>query len=590
MIYIKILASALLAYTILGVNPVHSKEYWVKAGSSGDGQSKQSPSARLQPLLASAHRGDMFHVAQGEYNGRDLTGEFSIDVPELTLIGGYNDDFSTRNPFKYPTVLKRKKGVRTNYTNVVGGIIGQKPDAHKNGQVFSASGLIIDGFFLDGTSRNVYSGPGPHLGQGGSWKEPLMKMTSATEFSTANMKIRNSVFVNGYYQGIYVKWQGDQNEVTNNLFVNCSIAGIDATGALPQRSGTGGQYPETKLLVKNNTIAAFYSHDKAQMAHGFKAGSNGMNRVENNVFAYLSQPASGVVRNSNTSVIGNVFWFTNDAEKLLRDQDIVNSSAGSNDDEEEEEEEGSLDNVALTSGNLNQAPGFTKTMDPEFFNALTSFGIVYNKFKQEPMNKVRTTLGMTARESGRGFDGHPEYAAFMRPYPTEDLAAIPTAFVSDIKGKGIRIDGPFETYTPRTEWQKLAGAVAGKKIEYQEIKWQDLKGKTNAQNLDGKKVKFKVGFNPNKIGSSAFKLNGINAVNYIALELRMPGSSNENVSQKIMAYTVQGSKPSERFNNYGSKQMRKKTWAKGVWVRGVIHAKGSGSYPYSLVVDYIGKL
>jgi len=81
------------------------------------------------------------------------------------------------------------------------------------------------------------------------------------------------------------------------------------------------------------------------------------------------------------------------------------------------------------------------------------------------------------------------------------------------------------------------------------------------------------------------RLEGINAVNYIALQLRMPGSSNENVSQKIMAYTVQGS-----INAYGNKQMRKKTWVKGVWVRGVLHAKGSGSYPYSLVVDYIGKL
>jgi hypothetical protein len=590
MIYKKIIASAFLVCAFLGTNTVHSAEYWVKAGSSGDGKSKASPAARLQPLLASARRGDMFHVAQGEYNGRDLKGEFSIDVPELTLIGGYNDDFSIRDPFKYPAVLKRKEGVRTNYTEVVGGIIGQKPDAHKDGQVFSASGLIIDGFFLDGSSRNVYSGPGPHLAQGGSWKESLMKMTSATEFSTANMKIRNSVFVNGYYQGIYVKWQGDQNEVSNNLFVNCSIAGIDGTGALAQRSGSGGQYPETKLLVKNNTVAAFYSHDKAQLAHGFKAGGNGINRVENNVFAYLSQPASGVVRNANTSVVGNVFWFTNDAEKILRDQDISNTGASSIDDEEEEEEGESLDNVALTSGNLHQTPGFTKTMDPEFFNALTSFGIVFNKFAQEPMNKVRATLGMKARKSGGGFDGHPEYSAFMRPYPTDALSAIPLAFVSDINGKGIQLDGPFETYAPRTDWQKLPGAVAGKKVEYQEIKWEDLKGKTNASNLDGKKVKFKVGFNRNKIGSSAFKLDGINAVNYVALELRMPGSSNENVSQKIMAYTVQGSKPTERFNAYGRKQMRKKTWANGVWVRGVLHAKGRGSYPYSLVIDYIGKL
>jgi hypothetical protein len=78
MIYKKVLASVLLACAFLGANTVHSAEYWVKAGSAGNGQPKKRPSGRLQTLLASARRGDMFHVAQGEYNRRDLKGEFSI--------------------------------------------------------------------------------------------------------------------------------------------------------------------------------------------------------------------------------------------------------------------------------------------------------------------------------------------------------------------------------------------------------------------------------------------------------------------------------------------------------------------------------
>lgn len=55
--------------------------------------------------------------------------------------------------------------------------------------------------------------------------------------------------MNNYYQGLLVKYWGEHNEVTNCLFVNCSIAGVD--GASAQASKTA---PTTKLHVKNSHL------------------------------------------------------------------------------------------------------------------------------------------------------------------------------------------------------------------------------------------------------------------------------------------------------------------------------------------------
>ena len=568
-----LVSSALL----LATSPAFAREYFVSAGGEGKGLSKEAPAGRLDLILKGALRGDVIHVSQGEYYGRDLTGEFALNVPDLTLIGGYTADFSSRHPFKNPTVLRRKPGVKANYTQVLGGIVGCDPQAHAVGKKIDCSGLILDGFFLDGTTRNVYIGPGPRLGQGGSWKEPLLKLVTSDQHMTRDVKIRNCVFVNGYYQGIYVKWQGAGNEVSNCLFVNCSIAGIDATGAA---QFPGGVEPE--LLVKNNTVACFYSHDKAQLAHGFKAGSKGKYRVQDNVFAYLSAPANGIAGGGEVSASGNVLWFTSDAEKVVRDQ--ANAGVGGSDDEEEEEEEEEESAPAAPSGgNLNQDPGFA--CDAGFFDALTGFGILFNKFPAESMNEKRAELGMAPRKPG-GNSGGPELRAYMRPYP-QDWAKIPPAFVSKLAGKGIQLEGPFASYSERP--CELLGATPGKKEEYQKVEWSDLSDKAKLKSLDGKKVKFKVGLNPRKERWNLEK-QGVTPLDYVAFELRMPGKTSENLSEKIMGYAVLGTRAAERFNRYGGRKARKKSWKSGTWVRGVIYAKGMGKFPASIVVDYVGKV
>lgn len=561
--------------------PALATEYYVKAGASGKGTSKEDAAPVLAPILAAAERGDVIHVAEGEYYGRLDAGEFAINVPELTLVGGYTGDFASRDPFKHPTILRRKPGVKANYTQVLGGIVGCDPDAHGIGQKVGASGLILDGFYIDGTTRNVYSGPGPRLGQQGSWKEPLIKLVTSDFHMTTDVKIRNCVFLNGYYQGIYVKWQGAGNEVTNCLFVNCSITGIDGTGAVVFAGGV-----DPRVLVKNNTVTCFYSHDKAQLAHGVSVGAKGRMDVQDNVFAYLQAPANGVAsgRGGSCSITGNVFWFTSDADAIIKAQNEAGIGAGGGDEEEEEEEEAPKKGSGLT-GNVKQDPGFE--INADFFNTLSTYGIIFGKFPVADMNAKRKELGLNDDLKTGGNTGGPEWAAYMRPYPTEDWAAIPTHFVSKIAGKGIQLAGPFATYTQRAS--TLPGAVSAGKDEYEAVEWADLMDKSKLAALDGKKVKLKIGLDPRK---EVWYLSdmGVTDMNYVSFVGRMPGKTSENLSEKISVYALLGTGAAQRYNEFGNKNVRKKSWKDGTWIRGVIYAKGQGKVPASIVIDYMGKV
>ena len=59
--------------------------------------------------LSKSVRGDVIHVTAGTYNGKGGSGAFIVKVPNLTLAGGYNSDFSKRDPFKFFTIFLRVK-------------------------------------------------------------------------------------------------------------------------------------------------------------------------------------------------------------------------------------------------------------------------------------------------------------------------------------------------------------------------------------------------------------------------------------------------------------------------------------------------
>ncbi|MGE0710089.1 MAG: right-handed parallel beta-helix repeat-containing protein [Planctomycetota bacterium] len=549
-----------LALALAASSNASAAEWWVKAGASGKGDSKDAPAGSLADVLEQVTRGDVVHVAEGEYNGKGGTGEFRIGVPDLTLAGGYSADFSARDPFKHVSLLRRKAGVKTDYTKTEGGLICVDPDAHKEARFSSCSGLIVDGFVLDGATRNVYNANDHRLAAQGSWKESLIKLAAADFYTTANIKIRNCVLLNCYNMGIEIKWLGDQNEITNCLIVNNMIAGIDARAAQspPSAPGAPENYPETKLTIKGCTVGFNWEHDKAQMANGVLLGGKGTFTITDNVFAWCAGKSSAGVRGAKDgdAVKGNVFWMTSDA-----------ASAGG-------------DNAAAD-------PGFAKRMSKAWFTPFTGFAARYGKLELDGINAERKAAGLDPIEK-LGQAMAPELCAWGVALEPK-LEEFVTAFKADQEGKGWNPAGPFEAYKERA--CALPGGKPGAEGDYQAIEFTDLLRKGGKDLADGTKVKLKLTLRT-RAARYGDKQHGLVGNEYLQVEVGKPGEKVAgNTTNKLFAYFVHGAQPNLVWNRFGKRGANAKTQG-GVEATGTLFKTSqpaNGAVPYVLVIDHLGE-
>src|SRR4051812_23328503 len=83
---------------------VLARDWFVKAGSDGDG-SMSKPLGDPWEALDKVQSGDVIHVAGGKYYGRLRNGMWEIPADDVTMLGGYDADFKTRDPWKNLTQL-----------------------------------------------------------------------------------------------------------------------------------------------------------------------------------------------------------------------------------------------------------------------------------------------------------------------------------------------------------------------------------------------------------------------------------------------------------------------------------------------------
>ena len=155
------------------------------------------------PWLAFLHAapGDSIHLAAGTYFGRFDRTSWVVDCPNLSVLGGYSTDFSSRTPWATPSVLAYYPGyeaVREN--NMLAGA-----DSH--------AGLVLDGLFFDAADRNAYSAL---PSQGIEWYPPMAGPIAA--FEDDHVTIRNCVFLNSANGGISLSGSGSTFE--NNFVLN----------------------------------------------------------------------------------------------------------------------------------------------------------------------------------------------------------------------------------------------------------------------------------------------------------------------------------------------------------------------------------
>ncbi len=537
----KILVSVLFL-SILGF--AASKDIYVRAGASGNG-TKEAPYGYLWKALRKAERGDVIHVAQGIYYGKGGSGHFVISVPDLKLVGGYSKDFSQRDPFKYLTILEREKNYRGKFTGLGEGII--EGDYQKD-----HSGLVVDGFVLNGETRNGYAPDKSKIVPRKSWRGALFKAYSP------NIKIRNCILINPYGKGIYVKWQGKENEISNNFIINTFYAAISTRSA----------QADARILIKNNTIAFGWFQPGNGGSYGVFVGRQGEAIIEDNIFAYLlteggeaGYGVSNTFGNDLTVLKGNIFYQNQGGYYVYTDEDGSTLVVWKKQDLQDLNSDPESYMLAEAGGNSDQDPGLRP--DKWFFRKFSNFvASKPGKLRMDDINRLRRMLGLplqAEKASARSNWG--------MPYPLEKV--VPN-LVSPT-GKGVQVNKTFETYTSAAKIQAPSSYQA---VEFDQF-FVDAKGKE----FKGEAVEFKAG-----IGSSCYNyfLKDAPEKDYACIKLLKPGES-DFTRKYIFGYFLKGSKAHQKLLKY-LKRRRTYNQRGGIRIRGKAYYIGNPTYRYPVAV------
>ena len=260
--------------------PQGTKALYVSAttGSNRNDGSQSSPLKDLQKAIDVAPEGAVINVAQGNYLGALDQGWVKLNK-YVSIVGGYSDDFSQRDPLKYRTTMR--PGVKQKMTSGNQGVMDIRVAGKRNGEVL-IDGIIFDrgqisAYVIPAYDNPVASAPeGCETGRivvvGEAPSAAMMQpagITSAFQLisgeAEGNITIRNCMFLNGYHFGIQMASKGGHFDVYNNVFVANRMAACEVRGAVTQ--------PNTaSIAFHDNTVLFTWCRTKhmEDMGYGFR--------------------------------------------------------------------------------------------------------------------------------------------------------------------------------------------------------------------------------------------------------------------------------------------------------------------------------
>jgi len=245
------------------------RDWFVRAGSSGGDGSREKPFRDPFQAIEKAEGGDSIHVATGDYFGKVHTGKWRIAIRNLTLLGGYNADFTARDPWANPCRFLLHENEKAKPGRPDGTILGSDDNSE---------GLVLDGFIFDGATWNTYKDGMIYLDT--SPLAPLIDLSGGR----APITVRNCVFVNGSCGA--VKLSCPYGEFSNNLILNTSgpALAIRADGPGPwtianntilfccdptPRAGTGESTADGTILLLSGRAAMNINSNVLAFADNF---------------------------------------------------------------------------------------------------------------------------------------------------------------------------------------------------------------------------------------------------------------------------------------------------------------------------------
>lgn len=309
-LFLSVISICLLIYSAAGV------DIYVRAGDTGGNGSIDRPFGSIADAFdMGVYNGDVIHVTEGIYYGKGGSGKWVINKNGLTLAGGYNRDFSLRNPREHVSLLirgmgegalgeARKKGLgealnlsmeltKSSY-NPRGMIIGEKD--HSN--------TVIDGFVIDGFTRLTYRKDGSLKTDVGPIGVPLVN------FSSPGCKIRNCVVLNSGGPGIRLKASGKKDdpdslsEVENCIILNTLMEALDfRVGTFNPSTDPDGGYGS----ITNCTIAFVWPW--LDEGYGLLVGKQTRLAVKDTILSYTGlYGINNGLGNREALLEGNLFF------------------------------------------------------------------------------------------------------------------------------------------------------------------------------------------------------------------------------------------------------------------------------------------
>ena len=281
--------------TAAGEIPTGTETLYVsvsRGGNRNDG-SQAAPIKDLQKAIDKAPEGAVIRVAEGNYLGNLDQGWVKLNK-YVSIVGGYSDDFSQRDPLKYRTTMR--PGVEQKMTSGNQGVLDIRVVGKRDGVIW-IDGIIFDrgqinAYVIPAYDNPVASAPegcetGRIVGVGESPQGvPMVQpegMKSAFQLisgeAEGKLTIRNCVFLNGYHYAIQMTLKGGHIDINNNVFVanRMSACQISHGLALPNTS---------KLEFHNNTVLFTWCRTKhmEDMGYGFRYMTGMDADVYNNIF------------------------------------------------------------------------------------------------------------------------------------------------------------------------------------------------------------------------------------------------------------------------------------------------------------------
>lgn len=273
----------------------------VNKGSNRNDGTKSSPLKDLQKAVDEATEGSVIMVAEGNYLGKLDAGYVKVDK-YLSIIGGYSDDFSQRDPLKYRTTMRPGSQQATGGTMGSCGLLEINVAGKRNGVV------LIDGIIFDRGLYNTYAKPDPsdprtgtpvggETGQmvvpGAGPQFPIIQQGGAIAFQLLHGNIEgqvticNCVFANGLHYAIQMGLKGGNFDIYNNVFVANRMAACEVFGMTNNPN-------DSKISFHNNTVLFSWCRTKQMedMGYGFRFMTGFVEaNVYDNVFGCNNYPA-----------------------------------------------------------------------------------------------------------------------------------------------------------------------------------------------------------------------------------------------------------------------------------------------------------